>query len=185
MPSPTNPASQPDSNGGEHGRDPSPVALEEARTLTPQMDEEGGAQGQQNAQADQHWTAKEVHVIPEKYAADGSPGIQYVDYRAWVDAVQYVSSDPVVILLNVVPPPVFLAALDQTVVAIALPTIVRKLGTSDGYAWVGSAYMLTSGATSPFWGVLSDLTGRKPLLFFGMTLFMAASALCGAAQSMT
>lgn len=66
MPSTDNPASQPDSNGGEHGRDPSPVALEEARTLTPQMDEEGGAQGQQSPQTDQHWTAKEVHVIPEK-----------------------------------------------------------------------------------------------------------------------
>lgn len=129
--------------------------------MTPQLDEEGGAQGQQNAQTDgqaQHWTAKEVHVIPENNMWIIVPGL----------------------MLSI-----FLAALDQTVVAIALPTIVRKLGTSEGYAWVGSAYMLTSGATSPFWGVLSDLTGRKPLLFFGMILFMAASALCGAAQNMT
>ncbi|KAG8923456.1 hypothetical protein FRC01_012740 [Tulasnella sp. 417] len=154
----THPATQPDLDGG---RVPSPVVLEEARTLTPQMDEESGAHAQQNAQTDdgqaQHWTAKEVHVIP--------------DNNMWIIVPGLMLS-------------IFLAALDQTVVAIALPTIVQKLGTSDGYAWVGSAYMLTSGATVPFWGVLSDLTGRKPLIFFGMILFMAASALCGAAQNM-
>ncbi|CAG7851758.1 Uncharacterized MFS-type transporter C1399.02 [Serendipita indica DSM 11827] len=79
---------------------------------------------------------------------------------------------------------VFLAALDQTIVATALPRIVADLNGASGYAWVGTAYLLTSAACAPLYGVLSDMTGRKPTLFFCILTFLLGSALCGAAKSM-
>ncbi|KAL1742378.1 major facilitator superfamily domain-containing protein [Schizophyllum fasciatum] len=80
---------------------------------------------------------------------------------------------------------IFLAALDQTIVATALPTIVEQLGGGDNYSWVGSAYLLASASLGPLYGKLSDLTGRKPILFGSILIFLLGSALCGAAQSMT
>ncbi|KAI0374828.1 MFS amino acid permease [Pilatotrama ljubarskyi] len=82
----------------------------------------------------------------------------------------------------------FLAALDQTIVAIALPTIVQKLGGGKDYSWVGTAYLLASAALSPVYGKVSDITGRKTVLYTCILIFLASgigSALCGAAQSMT
>ncbi|KAH8920234.1 MFS general substrate transporter [Atractiella rhizophila] len=79
---------------------------------------------------------------------------------------------------------IFLAALDQTIVSVALPTIVRELGGASGYSWVGSAYLLMSAAVVPFNGKLSDIIGQKPVLFFSIGVFLLGSALCGAAQSM-
>ncbi|KZV94441.1 MFS general substrate transporter [Exidia glandulosa HHB12029] len=78
---------------------------------------------------------------------------------------------------------VFLAALDQTIVATALPTIIDKLGGGNGYSWVGTAYLLTASATGPFYGKLSDLVGRKPILYTSIAIFLFGSAMCGAAQS--
>ncbi|KAI0748099.1 MFS amino acid permease [Daedaleopsis nitida] len=78
----------------------------------------------------------------------------------------------------------FLAALDQTIVATALPTIVSKLGGGKDYSWVGSAYLLASAALSPVYGKLSDIVGRKPILFASIGVFLLGSALCGAAQNM-
>jgi EmrB/QacA subfamily drug resistance transporter len=80
---------------------------------------------------------------------------------------------------------IFLAAVDQTIVATALPTIVEKLGGGREYSWVGSAYLLTAASLSPLYGKLSDLVGRKPILYSAIVVFLIGSALCGAAQSMT
>ncbi|KAH9071142.1 MFS general substrate transporter [Lactarius deliciosus] len=80
---------------------------------------------------------------------------------------------------------VFLAALDQTIVATALPTIVGHLGEGKNYSWVGSAYLLAASALSPLYGKLSDLIGRKPVLYSSILIFLLGSALCGAAQSLT
>ncbi|KAI6036042.1 hypothetical protein PISMIDRAFT_118400 [Pisolithus microcarpus 441] len=79
---------------------------------------------------------------------------------------------------------VFLAALDQTIVATALPTIVAQLGGGNQYSWVGSAYMLSAGAFGPLYGKLSNMFGRKPILYASICTFLLGSALCGAAQSM-
>ncbi|CDO68306.1 hypothetical protein BN946_scf184799.g33 [Trametes cinnabarina] len=78
----------------------------------------------------------------------------------------------------------FLAALDQTIVATALPTIVAQLGGGKDYSWVGSAYLLASSALSPLYGKISDITGRKPVLYSCIVIFLIGSALCGAAQNM-
>jgi EmrB/QacA subfamily drug resistance transporter len=80
---------------------------------------------------------------------------------------------------------VFLAALDQTIVATALPTIVEHLGGGKNYSWVGSSYLLAASALAPLYGKLSDLIGRKPVLYFAIVSFLLGSALCGAAQSLT
>ena len=78
-----------------------------------------------------------------------------------------------------------LAALDQTIVATALPTIVGDLGGLSHLAWVTSAFLLAQTAVTPIYGKLGDLYGRKRVLQSAIALFMLGSALCGLAQSMT
>jgi EmrB/QacA subfamily drug resistance transporter len=75
-----------------------------------------------------------------------------------------------------------LGALDQTIVGVALPTIVTELGGQSLYVWTVTIYLLTSTVTVPFYGKLSDLYGRKPLLMFGIGLFLLGSALSGLSQ---
>src|SRR3954463_4382453 len=72
-----------------------------------------------------------------------------------------------------------LAALDQTIVATALPTIVSDLGGLTPLAWVTSAYLLAQTAVTPLYGKLGDLYGRKRILQSAVVLFLAGSALCG------
>src|SRR5206468_11812900 len=78
-----------------------------------------------------------------------------------------------------------LAALDQTIVATALPQIVSDLGGLTQYSWVFTAYMLASTVTVPLYGKLGDVYGRKPLFLFAIVVFLVGSALCGLAQNMT
>lgn len=80
---------------------------------------------------------------------------------------------------------IFLAAMESTVVATAMPTIVASLGGLRIYSWVFTAFLLTSTVTMPIWGRLSDLVGRRRTYVVGVTLFLAGSALSGLSQSMT
>jgi EmrB/QacA subfamily drug resistance transporter len=80
---------------------------------------------------------------------------------------------------------VLLAALDQTIVATALPTIVGDLGGLDRLSWVTSAFLLAQTAATPVYGKLGDLYGRKRILQSAVVLFLVGSALCGQAHSMT
>jgi EmrB/QacA subfamily drug resistance transporter len=77
-----------------------------------------------------------------------------------------------------------LAALDQTIVSTALPTIVGELGGLTHLSWVVTAYLLTSTIVGPFYGKLGDIHGRKIMLQAGIVIFLLGSALCGLAQSM-
>ncbi len=77
-----------------------------------------------------------------------------------------------------------LAALDQTIVATALPRVVSDLGGLSSYSWVFTAYMLASTVTVPIYGKLGDIYGRRPLILFAITIFLVGSALCGLAQNM-
>ncbi|AXK34922.1 MFS transporter [Streptomyces armeniacus] len=77
-----------------------------------------------------------------------------------------------------------LAALDQTIVATALPTIVSELGGLNHLSWVVTAYLLAATAATPLWGKLGDQYGRKRLFQSAIALFLAGSALCGVAQDM-
>jgi MFS family permease len=78
-----------------------------------------------------------------------------------------------------------LAALDQTIVATALPRIVSDLHGLNELSWVVTAYLLTSTITVPISGKLSDIYGRKKLLLLGILVFVAGSALSGLSQNMT
>ncbi|MEU1214310.1 MDR family MFS transporter [Streptomyces sp. NPDC005790] len=77
-----------------------------------------------------------------------------------------------------------LAALDQTIVSTALPTIVSELGGLDHLSWVVTAYMLAATAATPLWGKLGDQYGRKKLFQTAIVIFLIGSALCGMAQNM-
>lgn len=78
----------------------------------------------------------------------------------------------------------FLASLDQTIVATALPTIVGELGGLEHLAWVVTAYLLTSTASAPLYGKLSDLYGRKIMFQGAISIFLLGSVLSGLSQSM-
>lgn len=78
-----------------------------------------------------------------------------------------------------------LGALEATVVSTAMPTVIATLGGLAHYSWVFSAYLLTSTASVPIWGRLSDLYGRRRLYLTGVTVFLVGSALAGASASMT
>src|SRR5215813_10318389 len=78
-----------------------------------------------------------------------------------------------------------LAALDSTIVATALPTIVKELGGLDHISWVVTAYLLSQTIVTPIYGKLGDLYGRKRVLQFAIVVFLIGSALCGLSRTMT
>jgi EmrB/QacA subfamily drug resistance transporter len=77
-----------------------------------------------------------------------------------------------------------MAALDQTIVATALPTIVGDLGGLDHISWVVTAYLLAQTAVTPLYGKLGDMYGRKRVLQVGLSVFLIGSALCGLSKSL-
>ncbi|ANY73222.1 MDR family MFS transporter [Paenibacillus ihbetae] len=80
---------------------------------------------------------------------------------------------------------IFMAAIDNTIVATALSTIIRDLQGFDQVVWVTSVYMVAVMAGTPIFGKLSDMYGRKRFFIFGLVVFLIGSALCGMAGSMT
>ncbi|HVB59917.1 MAG TPA: MDR family MFS transporter [Ktedonobacteraceae bacterium] len=78
-----------------------------------------------------------------------------------------------------------LGSLDQTIVGTAMPRVIADLHGFNEYTWVTTAYLLTSTVMVPIYGKLSDQFGRKGIFLFGLVIFLAGSALSGAAQSMT
>src|SRR5207247_2823496 len=79
---------------------------------------------------------------------------------------------------------VFLAAMESTVVATAMPTVVASLGGVHIYCWVCSGFLLTSTVTVPLWGRVSDLFGRRPVYLAGIGVFLLGSVLVGASQEL-
>ena len=79
---------------------------------------------------------------------------------------------------------VALVALDSTIIATAVPSIVRQLGGFNQFPWLFSIYLLTQAVTVPLYGKFADLRGRRPVLFFGIGVFLLGSVLCGVAWSM-
>src|ERR1700744_5758492 len=79
----------------------------------------------------------------------------------------------------------FLGAIDQTIVATALPAMAGELHGIQYMSWAVSAYLLCSTSSTPIYGKLSDLYGRRPVFIAAIALFLAGSIVCGMAQSMT
>ncbi|MGJ7919249.1 MDR family MFS transporter [Neobacillus sp. LXY-4] len=80
---------------------------------------------------------------------------------------------------------ILMASMDNTIVVTAMGTIVGELGGLESFVWVVSAYMVAEMAGMPIFGKLSDMYGRKRFFIFGLILFMAGSALCGTAETIT
>ena len=79
---------------------------------------------------------------------------------------------------------VFLAALNQTVVGTAIPTISTDLKSASGYAWIGASYLLANAVAAPIWSRLSDIWGRKVILLTAVALYFVFSTICAVSKSM-
>src|SRR6185295_15676720 len=77
-----------------------------------------------------------------------------------------------------------LVALDSTIIATAVPSVVADLGGFSQFPWLFSIYLLTQAVTVPLYGKFADQFGRKPVMLFGIAVFLLGSVLCGAAWSM-
>ncbi|MDQ1614101.1 MAG: hypothetical protein QOJ60_40 [Actinomycetota bacterium] len=99
-------------------------------------------------------------------------------------APSYLSHRQILVVLSGLMLGMLLAALDQTIVSTALPTIVGDLGGLNHLSWVVTAYLLTSTASTPLYGKISDLYGRRRVFMFAIIVFLIGSALAGASQTM-
>ncbi|HXA70757.1 MAG TPA: MFS transporter, partial [Stellaceae bacterium] len=95
-----------------------------------------------------------------------------------------VSHREILRILGGIVPGMFLAALDQTIITTPLPTMAAELGGVEHLSWVISIYLLTATASTPIYGKLSDLYGRRGLLQGAIVIFLVGSALAALAQTM-
>jgi EmrB/QacA subfamily drug resistance transporter len=96
----------------------------------------------------------------------------------------YLSHEQILVVVIGLIAGMLLAALDQSIVNVALPQIVSDLGGLNHLSWVVTAYLLTSTAVTPLWGKISDLYGRRIIFQSAITIFIVGSALCGIAQNL-
>jgi EmrB/QacA subfamily drug resistance transporter len=91
----------------------------------------------------------------------------------------YLSHRQILVVMSGLMAGMFLAALDQSIVAVALPRITSDLGGLDKLSWLVTAYMLTATAATPLWGKISDLRGRRPMFQAAIVVFLVGSLICG------
>jgi EmrB/QacA subfamily drug resistance transporter len=100
------------------------------------------------------------------------------------DQYSYLTHRQILVVLGGLMAGMFLAALDQSIVGTALPRIVSDLGGLEHLSWVVTAYLLTATASTPLWGKISDLYGRRPMFQAAIVVFLIGSLVAGAAGSM-
>ena len=91
----------------------------------------------------------------------------------------YLSHRQILVVMGGLMAGMFLAALDQSIVAVALPAIASELGGLGKLSWLVTAYMLTATAATPLWGKISDLRGRRPIFQAAIVVFLVGSLICG------
>ncbi len=101
------------------------------------------------------------------------------------DQEGYLSHRQILVVMAGLMAGMFLGALDQSIVATALPTITSELGGLDKLSWVVTAYMVTATAVTPLWGKISDLYGRRLIFQAAIVLFLIGSLLSGLSQNIT
>lgn len=101
------------------------------------------------------------------------------------DTQVYFSHRQILVVMSGVMSGMFLAALDQSIVSTALPTITSELGGLDQLAWVVTAYLVTATAAAPLWGKISDLYGRRLIFQVAISIFLIGSIACGLAQDIS
>jgi len=94
----------------------------------------------------------------------------------------YLTHRQILVIMGGLMAGMFLAALDQSIVGVALPKITSELGGLDKLSWVVTAYLLTSTAATPLWGKISDLLGRRPIFQSAIIVFLVGSVICGFAS---
>jgi EmrB/QacA subfamily drug resistance transporter len=114
-----------------------------------------------------------VHDVSQRSGEPGNP-----------DETQYLSHGQIKGVMVGIMAGMFLAALDQSIVGVALPRITSDLGGLEHLAWVVTAYLVASTAATPLWGKISDLYGRKRIFQAAIVIFLIGSVLCGISQSM-
>src|SRR5262245_27300129 len=110
-----------------------------------------------------------AHLMTSPAAASASPPLDHATVRSIVLGIMLA---------------MFLGALDQTIVATALPTIGRSLGDVENLSWVVTAYLLTATAATPLYGKLSDIHGRRTMLLAAIAIFVAGSVAIALAPTM-
>ncbi len=108
--------------------------------------------------------------------ASGSPALTATTATPSGD---YLSHRQILVVMGGLMAGMFLAALDQSIVGVALPKITSELGGLDKLSWVVTAYLLTSTAATPLWGKISDLLGRRPIFQAAIVVFLIGSLICG------
>ncbi|KAI9105493.1 major facilitator superfamily domain-containing protein [Phlyctochytrium arcticum] len=134
----------------------------------------------------------EAAPVPEKASADGKYSIEDHNVESGVPSQAkqkgYVavplSRTAFILVFVSLALALFLAALDQTIVATATTRIAQDFNAFSQIAWIGTSYLLTATAVSPTYGKLADIFGRKPMFIFALAVFEIGSVICGAAQSM-
>ncbi|KAI9355140.1 major facilitator superfamily domain-containing protein [Zopfochytrium polystomum] len=156
----------------------------DASFLTVDAGEGGGLDGQLHTAAAAAVTGDLKRTTPPAAAAndDGEDGGGNADVAGRV--VPSMSNISFYLLFFGLNLAVFLAALDQTIVSVALQAIATEFTAQDQVVWVATAYFLTATAFIPSYGQLADIFGRKPTFLFAIVVFELGSALCGAANSM-
>jgi len=102
-----------------------------------------------------------------QHGADATPTGDYMSHRQ------------ILVVMGGLMAGMFLAALDQSIVGVALPKITSDLGGLNKLSWVVTAYLLTSTAATPLWGKISDLRGRRPIFQAAIVVFLIGSVICG------
>ena len=95
------------------------------------------------------------------------------------DSQGYLTHKQILVVMSGLMVGMFLSALDQSIVGTALPRITSELGGLDKLSWVVTAYLLTATASTPLWGKISDLYGRKLLFQIAIITFLIGSLLAG------
>jgi EmrB/QacA subfamily drug resistance transporter len=111
--------------------------------------------------------------------AGGVPGASTEPAGGPTPSGDYLSHRQILVVIGGLMAGMFLAALDQSIVGVALPKITSELGGLDKLSWVVTAYLLTSTAATPLWGKISDLRGRRPIFQAAIVVFLVGSVVCG------
>jgi hypothetical protein len=154
-----------------------PVGLTESSsdsstTVAPAHDSTANGAAHVNGQAAANADAVAKNGAPdEKAAAAGQASDKPAEREA-----ERTKLETTVIMLSLCSA-LFLAALDITIVTVAVPTIIEEFNSPSGYTWIGSAYLLASSAGAPVWGKISDIWGRKPILLLAVAVFWVGSVL--------
>ena len=140
------------------------------------------APSEKDHQSEEHTPIEHVATQPQDANNDGSK--QLKQSQSTTSQAETMATSRIFIIMFSLCLALFLAALDVTIITTALPTIAEVFkATAADYTWIGSAYLLANAASTPLWGKISDIWGRKPIILLANFVFMIGSLVCALAHS--